>query len=330
MYRTLRYTVDKNWKTMMEHLGLSAIAVLREAGLPVDLFGRKSMSVTSAEYFAIWTAMGRLIGADRPVALLMGDSVSFEQFSPPLMAAVCSPDFETCVRRIRELKPLIGPMRIELEEDEAEFAIRYESVDPLSELHPLVIAGELTFFTSLIRKATGERIVPRRIVTREPLTHRAYHEYFGRIPETGDLNRISFSRKDASRPFKTENESLWNFFEPELRRRLDELGQDEGFAARVRASLMELLPLGRRSIEDVAGKLGTSVRTLQRRLQKEDTNYQKQLNHSRELLARHYLTHSELTSAEIAFLIGYDDPSSFCRAFHLWTGMTPESLRQSG
>ena len=330
MYQTLRYTVDKSWKTMMEHLDLNVTTVLREAGLTVELFERKTMSVTSAEYFRLWMAMTRLIESDRPAALLIGDSVSFEQFSPPLMAAVCSPEFETCVRRIQELKPLIGPLRIELEESDDEFSIRFESADPLIELHPLVIAGEFCFFTGLIRKATGEFVVPSRIVTKEAVEDVAYSEYFGTEPETGAVNRLSFFRKDTALPFKTENESLWNFFEPELRRRLEELETDAGFAARVRACLMELLPMGKSTIEDVAEKLGTSVRTLQRRLQKEETNYQKQLNHSRELLARHYLTNSELTSAEIAFLIGYDDPSSFSRAFHLWTGMTPESLRKTG
>ena len=67
---------------------------------------------------------------------------------------------------------------------------------------------------------------------------------------------------------------------------------------------------------------------LQRRLSDEETRYQQVLNHSRELLARHYLTNSDHTSAEISFLLGYDNPSSFSRAFHLWTGMTPEALRR--
>ena len=33
--------------------------------------------------------------------------------------------------------------------------------------------------------------------------------------------------------------------------------------------------------------------------------------------------------AEIAFLLGYDEPNSFARAFHSWTGETPHAARQS-
>jgi len=36
---------------------------------------------------------------------------------------------------------------------------------------------------------------------------------------------------------------------------------------------------------------------------------------------------TEFSSAEISFLLGYEDPNSFIRAFHGWTGATPERLR---
>ena len=102
---------------------------------------------------------------------------------------------------------------------------------------------------------------------------------------------------------------------------------DATFSARVRSVLLEILPSGNCGINDVSKALGTSKRTLQRRLLNEDTTFQKQLNHVREGLARHYLKNSDATSAEISFLVGYDDPNSFIRAFHVWTGMTPETYR---
>lgn len=67
-------------------------------------------------------------------------------------------------------------------------------------------------------------------------------------------------------------------------------------------------------MEAVSKKLGTSTRTLQRRLSDEDETFQAILNRTREALARHYLKRPDLTASEIAFLLGYDDPSSFSRA----------------
>lgn len=73
-----------------------------------------------------------------------------------------------------------------------------------------------------------------------------------------------------------------------------------------------------------------STRTLQRRLQLEDTAFQTVLRDTREALARHYLTSSTMSAAEIAYLLGYDDTRSFYRAFHAWTGQTPEQVRRPG
>jgi AraC-like DNA-binding protein len=88
-----------------------------------------------------------------------------------------------------------------------------------------------------------------------------------------------------------------------------------------------LLPSGESSVDAVCRRLGTSVRTLQRRLREEGDTFQAILNRTRESLARHYLKRPELTATEISFLLGYEDPSSFFRAFTSWTGTTPEQAR---
>lgn len=90
----------------------------------------------------------------------------------------------------------------------------------------------------------------------------------------------------------------------------------------MRSILVEILPAGKSGIEDVAAALGMSRRSLQRKLKEEDTTFQKQLNHVRELLAKNYIQNTELSSEDIAYLLGYQDLNSFFRAFSLWTGMS--------
>lgn len=121
---------------------------------------------------------------------------------------------------------------------------------------------------------------------------------------------------------------MWEFFEPELNKRLSMMETDDSYAARVRSALIELLPSGECSIEDVAKKLGYSKRSLQRKLQEENTSFQKQLNHTRELLAKYYVGSTDMRAEDIAYLLGYQDTSSFLRAFSVWTGCSVGEYRR--
>ncbi|MET7402754.1 SDR family NAD(P)-dependent oxidoreductase [Dactylosporangium sp. NPDC005572] len=77
----------------------------------------------------------------------------------------------------------------------------------------------------------------------------------------------------------------------------------------------------------IARALATSTRTLQRRLSAERTSFQAVLGATRTALAEHYLGRADLTPDQISFLLGYDDPKSFYRAFRGWTGTTPGQVR---
>jgi AraC-like DNA-binding protein len=67
--------------------------------------------------------------------------------------------------------------------------------------------------------------------------------------------------------------------------------------------------------------------TPQRRLTEEGATFRTVVQTTRERLARHYLSNTTLPHREISFLLGYDEPSSFFRAFHDWSGQTPETFR---
>ena len=171
------------------------------------------------------------------------------------------------------------------------------------------------------------------------LTAEEYFRFMGAIdalsPDEQTLIRLAASEGiEAFSPpifaaYCSRNESMWEFFEPELKRRLSMMETDDSCAARVRSALMELLPSGEGTIDTGAKKRGYSKRSLQRTLQEEDTNFQKQLSHTRELLARTYLANTDMTTEDIAFLLGYQESGSFLRAFTVWTGQTVNEYRNT-
>ncbi len=109
---------------------------------------------------------------------------------------------------------------------------------------------------------------------------------------------------------------------------LSELSVDDSTSARVRSILTELLPNGEFTIDDVAKKLGYSKQTLQRKLSSENTTFQKQLNSTREVLALNYLQNTDMTTSDIAYLLGYQEFNSFLRAFSIWKGMSISEYRE--
>ncbi|WAS91272.1 AraC family transcriptional regulator [Nannocystis punicea] len=96
----------------------------------------------------------------------------------------------------------------------------------------------------------------------------------------------------------------------------------------LRQALSEELRGGTPTCEQIARRLAIGVRTLNRRLQGEGTSFQQQLADLRCELARGYLEDRRLSISEVAYLLGFSEPSAFHRAFKRWTGHSPQAWRR--
>ncbi len=320
------FAVNPGWGLLIADIGIKPSHVLRRAGLPENLFSQASAVLTLQECFDFWRALEQEAN-DPNLPITIGKALSVEAFDPLLFAAICSPDLNMAAQRIAKHKQLIGPIRLEVTQSANETTLRY--LWPQLMIPPPVFAmTELIFWVAFTRIATRAKVKPLRVQALElPKNAAAYQAYLGVMVEQGSTPSISFSATDAKRPFLTSNEGMWDFFEPELKKRLSELKADATMAEQVRAVLLELLPAGTASSDSVAHKLRMSTRTLQRRLKQENTSFQALLNNTRQALAEHYFTKSTLPIIEISFLLGYEDSNSFYRAFRSWTGKTPEQAR---
>jgi AraC-like DNA-binding protein len=71
--------------------------------------------------------------------------------------------------------------------------------------------------------------------------------------------------------------------------------------------------------------MGISVRTLQRRLGEEGGSYSSVLDGLRRDVAGELLGKGSQSAADIAFLLGYSEPSAFHRAVRRWQNIPPAS-----
>ena len=321
-----KYIVPGSSRALLADLNISVSNVLRRAELPRDLFAQGSVELEEQPYFALWQAIeDEADDPDLPVRI--SEAFSAEIFDPPIFAALLSPNLNIAAERLSVHKKLVCPMRLDVRitDELTDIALVWPSGSmPQSTL----VLTDLLFWVSLVRIATRHRVDPVRISAPQvPADQSAYIDYLG-VPVTeAPEPSIRFAGIDATRPFLTSNDALWRTFEPELRRQLHELEAEATTTERVRATLLELLPTGQASMSEVGRALAMSTRTLHRRLQSESTTFQDVLDRTRESLARHYLADPGISAAEISFLLGYEETSSFYRAFHNWTGETPERVR---
>lgn len=315
-------------RVLAADLGLSPADLLRAAGLPGDALATETLLLEPRAHYALFEALDDL-RPDRDVAITMAEAISREAFDPALFAAICSPNLTAAAQRIATHKRLLGPVRLQVDDGPDGLDIR--AVWPAGDPPPLLLERlDVAYWVALVRLATRTRVVPDEVVLPAAADgHVELESWLGTRITRGTRSQVRFRPIDARRPFLTADAGMWSFFEPSLRQRLADLDTEATTAGKVRATLLELLPAGEGTTNGVARSLGVSTRTLQRRLAEEDTTFQDVLAATREELARHYLTASDLPLVEIAFLVGYDDPSSFHRAFHQWTGQTPMRLREA-
>lgn len=97
----------------------------------------------------------------------------------------------------------------------------------------------------------------------------------------------------------------------------------------LRARLRSALAQGRADPARLAGLLGVSERTLQRRLSERGLSYTGVVEDFQREEAARLLRQPAIPLTEIASRLGYAEQTSFTRAFRRWTGSTPGAWRKA-
>jgi len=142
--------------------------------------------------------------------------------------------------------------------------------------------------------------------------------------------RMTFTTATLDSPLRTTDDSLRHLLESYARRELEQQPSAETTTQRARAVLREALPGGPPSAAQVARAFGMSDRTLRRALHAEGATFSEVRDDALREVAEHALRDPDRSIGEVAWLLGYSEPSAFHRAFRRWTGATPEAFRQAG
>ena len=315
----------------VESRGIDLHAVWRRAGLPPRAPGALRTRLDTAQFFAFWEAIEAL-STERDLGLAIGSAAAKTDeggFSPASTAARHAADFGAAMRTLARYKRLTCPEILEIEPSPGEVAIRCNWFLAEETVPRLLVDSAFSTFLSLARNG-DPNVVPRRVeLARAKRDVTMYRQHFGcEIRFGAPFDRIVFDERVLTIPFRTRSDGALAQLVPGLEAALAKHAKEGSFLADVRLAIARQMTSGDRpSIDKVARRLGASARTLQRRLGEEHTSYQHELDEVRQQTARRLLKVTELDPVEVAFLLGFEEPNSFTRAFRSWEGVTPREWR---
>ena len=129
-------------------------------------------------------------------------------------------------------------------------------------------------------------------------------------------------------PVRASDPGLIALLEKQARDLIARLPESNDFVDSVRRAVEGELAGGDVRLESIAGELAMSGRTLQRRLADDDVQFTELVDEVRLEAAKIRIANPRLSLTEVAYLIGFDEHSSFSRAFKRWTGLSPREYRR--
>ena len=313
--------------TRLAQLGLDVDQILRQAGISPTLRHQTKVSLTTRQYFDLWTAIGAVSG-DALIGLRIGGEARTDQFDPASFAALHSSTFGEALERLARYKRLTCPETICVEPDGdlTRISFHWLWVQDLAP-HALTDSG-FANINLLLRSGTGKSIAPLRIELAYLRSDvQRYADYFNCEVRAGaDHDVLVYASATLNERFVTGNADLIAALLPGLDLQLDATSP-QSLDQQVKAVLTEMMRGERPSMEAVARRLLLSPRTLQRRLTEAHTSYQSILDTVRQDMACKLLSRTSMEPSEIAFYLGFEEANSFQRAFCKWQGMTPTQWR---
>ncbi|MCM3716381.1 AraC family transcriptional regulator [Halalkalibacter oceani] len=322
-----RIKIPEGFWSGLRQLGIAPHDVIRKAQLPLTIISEPA--VNTAQYFAIWQSYSDLIGDTAKGIIQLATSFETSKYPPPILATYHARNYRDALYRMARYKQLCPPESLHITEEDGHCTIELKWLRPEQSGPPMLVGITLAFLLELGRRGTGQPLKARAVEFSHPMgDSETLEAYFGcQIQNNAACNRLTLERSELDLPFVSYNAELLEILTPVLDQSCDELHDSFSVTRKVKWIMKRSLTGGRPSIHSVAGELGISDRTLQRRLIAEGTSFKQLLIQARHEQAREYLANPTLDIKEIAFLIGYEDESSFYRAFRHWEGDTPSQWR---
>lgn len=330
----LRPVRIRNYISILAPLGISAAHILRGSGLDESALNEPDCLVSPAQVQMVITNILELRGGTG-IGLDLGARTDLMMLGMVGYALASSRSRrDTLAVWSRFAEPLLGIMtKIAATEDNDGNLILTVVVPVHDAAVEVFCIEEMLSMNYFLGQAEAGGVAPKILSITlpypEPVYGHRYQELFGCPVHFGAAKaQIVVCKDGLDSPLPTNDEEFNSVCQQHCSRVLNKISNTSPFATRIRDSLLrspDIIP----TLEDVADEYGVTPRTLRRYLHNEGFNYQTLVKGFRADLAREYLMAGDLPVKRIADQLGFEDVSSFRRAFKAWTGKTVNTYRAS-
>ncbi len=315
-------------------VGLSGDALrtlLLSAGIDPALIQRPYQRLSAAQFDVLWTAMEQAAG-DPCFGLYLGALRQHMPFGHVLVASMLNSATlgQALERFCRYHDILADVLRPELLLEGDEAVLRVASFSARFVPHRHHVECVAAVLAAMLQQLSEGRLSPRfRFRHAPPVDLSEHQRILGSALQFDQADdSIILRRSDLLLVIPTADEELAQVLDRHAEEVLRRLRPGKQLSGTVAALLGDVLCDGRPALGQVAKRLAMSPRSLQSKLRAEGSSFRELLDAARESLARRYLSRSDVSVAEVAFLLGYGDQSALNRAFKKWTGETPLGFRK--
>ncbi len=323
----------KQYLRLAQAKGIDAESLLESANLPTSLLFEESGRISGTEFQTLLEKLLEMLPS--PVlGLLSGDHVQPSSYSVLGYILMSCTNLAEAIAQIAPYEKLVGDMgstQILAHADEIRIHWHCNYPQPEVRMHMVdnVFASWIGF-ANWLGSSSGEH--PLRVeLQRKPPADEYFIEYQKRwhcpVLFNQAHNCIVIHKNQLALPIRQGAPELKPTLQQHAQTQLQQLQANSSFTQEVTNCIHQCMQLGTVHQEKVAGMLNTTVRTMQRKLKEEGSNYQHIFDQERRVRAEFLLANSQYSLTDISLQMGFTETSSFTRSFKAWTGMTPGEFR---
>ncbi len=318
------------------HQGIDIEELCFKVGLDPIVLTTPDQRILASVHYAVWREVAKQMG-DENLGLHFGEAFNVGSYGIVgyilLNCQTLADVFEKYCRYTYLFCQGV-PSRLSISEGKAflECSFSPEFTFQHDHLEESRYDAECTFVSTLaaVKSLTGKELCPSMVSFRHasPVDISEYQRIFQTdLQFSMPFNRLVFNAAYLDWPVLSSNANLLSFFEQQADAMLGTLNGSDRYTSKVAYLIAEHLQGELPKIDAIASELAISIRQLQRELQAEGTSFQQLLDKTRKELALRHLEDPKFSIHDIAFLLGFSEPSAFNRAFKRWTGKPPRCYR---